>query len=89
MGSVTCTKVLPYMRLIPALLGIFNLPLLISHHGNGDGVGKGNRFYGTIGGGGAGYGPANWHTHGDGWPYGTGKGGGVGSGYGGMDGSNR
>lgn len=76
-------KVLPYMRLIPALLGIANMPLLISHHGNGDGVGVG---YGRTWGGGFSYGPHNWDDFGDGWECGNGKGRGHGCGYGGLNG---
>lgn len=82
------TKVLPYMRLIPALLGITDMPLLISHNWHGDGTGKGHHYYGTLGGNGAGCGPGNWNPYGDGWSYGNGKGWGAGSGYGGIDGSN-
>ena len=79
------TKILPYMRIIPALLGIFNLSPLNDYTLGGDGIGSGRR-HGTRGGNGMGFGPGNWEPFGDGWEYGTGKGKGVGSGYGGADG---
>ena len=86
MGSVMCTKTLPYMRVIPALLGITDMPFWDDHNLSGDGVGKG---YGRTWGGGFSSGPIDWEPYGDGWSYGFANGRGVGSGYGGTDGSNR
>lgn len=85
MGSVTCTKVLSHMRIIPAVLGITNMPLMDDYCISGNGVGVG---YGRTRGGGLSSGPADWEPYGDGWCYGIGGGRGVGSGYGGIDGSN-
>lgn len=81
---MTCTKVLPYMRLIPVVLFADALPLTNIHHPQ-DGVGKGDHYYGTLGGNGAGCGPNNWQPYGDGWGYGGGKGNGDGEGWDGYD----
>ena len=85
MGSVTCTKVLRWVRVFPTQLCAVDLPPTDRVSGNGDGVGVG---YGRTRGEGYSYGPHNWEDYGDGWGYGTGKGGGVGSGYGGHNGNN-
>lgn len=75
-------KALPWVRLIHTMLFADDLPFWNSRDLSGDGIGKGSRFYGTLGGNGAGCGPGNWQPYGDGWNYGTGAGDGDTGGYG-------
>lgn len=86
--NISKAKILPLVRLIHTTLFADDLPFWNSRDLSGDGIGKGIRCYGTLGGNGAGYGPGNWQPYGDGWSYGNGKGRGNGSGYGGADGNN-
>lgn len=81
--TVTCTKVLRWVRLIPTLLGIEDLPLenkAYPAHGMGNGMGW--HGHGQVNGQGTGYGPVPWYTWGDGLYYGGGNGRGIGYGYG-------
>jgi hypothetical protein len=87
MGTVTCTKVLRWARVIQPRLCIFDLPYRNSITLTTDGVGAG-RTYGRSDGEGGGYGPYRWDPYGDGWNYGHGNGRGTSSGYGSLDGSN-
>jgi hypothetical protein len=73
-------KVLPWVRVIPTLLGIDNLPYRNEVNISSDGVGYGHG-YGWSDGKGRGYGPDRWDPYGDGWGYGNGKGEGMGHGY--------
>ena len=74
------TKVLPWVRVIPTLLGVEGLSYFDEVNISSDGVGCG-RGYGWSGGAGRGRGPDQWDTYGDGWGYGNGKGAGMGHGY--------
>jgi hypothetical protein len=78
--TVMATKVLPWVRLIPTLLGIDNLPYFDEVNISSDGVGYGHG-YGWSDGRGRGRGPDHWDRYGDGWGYGNGKGEGMGHGY--------
>ena len=70
-------KVLPWVRVIPALLGIDNLSYRNEVNISSDGIGAGHG-YGWMNGAGKGYGPDRWDPYGDGWGYGDGKGEGTG-----------
>ena len=81
MGTVKTTKVLPWVRVIPTLLNVTDLPDLKQVRLSANGMGAG-RTYGNSLGDGMGRGPDKWDRHGDGWGYGWGYGNGSGGGHG-------